>query len=629
MEEINYDNMVALARDELFERAAVGRSEAEMVLIRQAYELAEEAHRPQRRKSGPPYIIHPIAVARIVCVELGLGTNPIVAALLHDVVEDTPYTVEDIRSRFGDDIAFLVQVVTKEKKQEYEMSKQLDNFRQMLNSIHYDIRALLIKLADRLHNMRTLDSMEADKQMKIAGETDYFYAPLANRLGLYEVKSELENLSLRFRSPKEYARIEKQVNQYIAEESEDIALFCKPINEVLCQNGICAEVYPRFRSPYSVWRKIQTSGKNFSQLEFKHVINVEFEEKSAFSEKNQSLEIYSLITDIYKEKPGSLNNYIDAPKENGYQSLHFKVMCSKGRWVETHISSVRMEYNARMGCIAERATGVEKWIERFKAVLQDIAHRGKEGGFIEDVVTSFYPDDIIVFTPKGDSVRLPKGATPLDFAYEIHTNIGDRAKFARINGQLCSVKTTLKRGDRVEIGTAAEIRPRKDWLDAVRTYKARKNILSALRKASVDQPQQPYRLCPVCRPIPGDEVVGFTDDPNPTEIHKRNCPLAISLAAQHGESITEVNFIESASALYPAHIEIAAVNRDNLLLHLVNIISGDLQLSITDIRSSLKDEIIQMNINLTVHSAGELVTLITLLEKIEGVEEVKYISSPQ
>lgn len=626
MENIDFDQIVVRQRDELFEEIIRRRSDAEMMLIQQAYQLAEEAHRPQRRKSGEPYIIHPIAVARIVCVELRLGTNPIITALLHDVVEDTPHTIDDIREQFGDDVAFLVQVVTKEKKQEYEMSKQLDNFHQMLDSIHYDIRALLIKLADRLHNMRTLASMRADKQMKIAGETDYFYAPLANRLGLYAVKSELENLSLRFRSPEEYAQIEQQVKQYTEDKYKDIARFCEPINKTLAQHGIHAKVYTKFRNPYSLWRKMQILDCSFRQLEFKHIINIEFDELAQSpSEKNQSLEIYSLITDIYKEKPGSLKNYIDTPKENGYQSLHIKVMCSEGRWVEIHLGSKRMMYNSCMGCIAERATGVEKWIEKFKAVLRDIAYHGNEGGFIEDVVSSFYQDDIVVFTPKGNSVILPKGASALDMAYEIHTNIGNKAKFARINGKLNSIKTRLKRGDRVEIGIDTCVQPQTDWLNAVITYKARKSITSALRKAKTEQPQQSYRLCPVCHPIPGDEVVGFCDKEKFTIIHKRNCPDAIALAAQDGESIVEVDFVAS-SALYAARIEIVAVNRNNLLLDLVNIISLERQLSITDICSMMEDEVVNTSINLTVHSAGELAFIISCLEKIEGIEEIKQIT---
>lgn len=620
MESIDFDKMVTRNRDHFFALAAKGRPAEDMELIKQAYYLAEEAHRPQERKSGEPYIIHPIAVATIVCCELQLGTNPIIAALLHDVVEDTHYTIEDIRERFGDDVAFLVQVVTKEKKKEYEMSRQLDNFRQMLNSIHYDIRALLIKLADRLHNMRTLNSMNADKQMKIAGETDYFYAPLANRLGLYEVKSELENLSLRYRSPEEYAKIEEQVNQYIETEGPNIIAFCEPIARMLEENGITATILPRFRSPYSIWRKRLTSGQMFNHLEHKHIINIIFSGRDHTSEKNQCLEIYSLITDLYKEKPGSLTNYINSPKENGYQSLHMKVMCNKGLWVEIHICSERMSYNSRMGCIVERATGVDKWIEKFKSVLQDIAYHSKEGGFIENVVTSFYQDDIIVFTPQGNSVVLPKGASALDFAYEIHSNIGNHAKFARINGKLSSVKTTLMRGDRVEIGIHDDIHPRPDWLDVVITYKARKNITSYLRKAKAEQVSLP-RYCPVCHPIPGDEVVGFCDNENLITIHKRNCPEAISIAARNGESIVEVDFAVT-SALFPVRIQILAVDRHNLLTNLISVISQELHLSITNLTTTTCDEIVNCFIDFSVHSAGELSAIISHLSQIENVEEV-------
>lgn len=625
MEHLDFYQIVAQLRDELFTIARQHLTQEEMQLVEAAYDLAQSAHALQVRKSGEPYIIHPISVARIVCEELRLGANPIAAALLHDVVEDTNYTVEDIRQRFGDDVAFLVKVVTKEKKADYEMSKQLDNFRQMLDSIHYDIRALLVKLSDRLHNMRTLASMKPAKQMKIAGETDYFYAPLANRLGLYEVKSELENLSLRYRSPEEYALIEELVNQYIKDESEDIALFCEPIIDVLTQNDIKAKVSAKFRSPYSIWRKMLTSGDSFRQLEHRHIINIVFEERQQPSEKNQCLEIYSLVTDLYKEKPGSLNNYIDTPKENGYQSLHFKVMCGKGTWVEIHICSRRMAYNSRMGCVAERATGVEKWIEKFKTVLQDIAYHGKNGGFIEDVVSSFYQDDMIVFTPKGNSVLLPKGATALDFAYEIHSNVGNHAKFTRINGKLCSVKTMLMRGDRVEIGTDISTHPCPDWLDTVITYKARRNISSALRKAKTAKKVLPHKLCPVCHPIPGDEVVGFCSKDKQTIIHKRNCPEAICIAAKDGESIVEVDFA-ATEILYATRIEIAAVNRNKLLLDLINIISHELQLSITDICSMMMDEIVKTTINLTVHSAEELSSVIFHLENIEGVEQVRRIS---
>lgn len=617
---INFDLLVAQQRDEFFDQATYNRDKAEVEKIKQAYEFAEIAHRPQKRKSGEPYIIHPIAVARIVCVELQLSTNTIIAALLHDVVEDTPYTIEDIRSQFGTDVSFLVKVVTKEKKAEYENSKQIDNFRQMLDSIHYDIRALMLKLADRLHNMRTLASMRPDKQMKIAGETDYFYAPLANRLGLYGVKSELENLSFHYRSPEEYTKVDSRMQSYLQQESSNVEAFISPIINLLENQQIKGRVFAKWRSPYSVWRKMQRSGISFKQLEVKHIINVVFPEQATTSEKNQSLAIYSLISDIYKEKPNSFINYIDTPKENGYQSIHFKVMCKHGTWVEIHISSERMSYNSRMGCIAQRATGAEKWIEKFKTVLHDIAVRGKEGGFLEDVVSSFYQDDIIAFTPKGNSVVLPKGATALDFAYEIHSNIGNTAKYARINGKLCSIITELKRGDRVDVGTDEKVVPHIEWLEHVRSYKARRNIMAALRRNN-SIPAHTYTRCPICHPIPGDEVVGFSIN-NKTIIHKRNCNEAISLSAREGEAIVEIDFTPSV-ILYPARIIVTSVNRDSLLIDLITVISKELHTSITNISSLMRDEIVTTTIEISIHSASEIYAIMTRLEHIPNVDEVR------
>ena len=289
------DQIVEEARKEFFERVAELLPANDMPRIKAAYELAAEAHKAQIRKSGIPYITHPIAVARIALVELGLKTNPVMAALLHDVVEDTDYTEEDLRVRFGEDVAYLVGVLTKNSDGNYKESKQIDNFKHMLDSINYDIRALLIKLADRMHNMRTLGSMRTDKQMKITSETDYFYAPLANRLGLYEIKSELENLSLRWRSPQEYERIEKKIDRYMLQHAKDIEGFVNPIRELLNENGIVANVYARPRSVYALWRKMKNTGQTFKELEHVHQVNIviKFDEESGVSEKNQCLSVYS------------------------------------------------------------------------------------------------------------------------------------------------------------------------------------------------------------------------------------------------------------------------------------------------------------------------------------------------
>lgn len=429
-------------------------TDEDMIRIRSAYELAKEAHKNQKRKTGEPYIIHPIAVARIVAEEFELGANPIMAAFLHDVVEDTPYTLDDIKERFGEDVAFLVGVVTKQKKAEYNQSKQIDNYRQILASVQFDVRAILIKLADRLHNMRTLDSMRPDKQMKIAGETDYFYAPLANRLGMYHVKTELENLSFRFRCPREYNFLENLMEKEKIQYQSSIDSFISKIESLLKENNIMARTEIRYRMPYSIWRKMNSMECDFQHIDGKHYVRIVYEASDIKEEKYISLKIYSVLTDYIKEKPGSVSNYINAPKENGYQSFHLKLLCDNGNWEEIHISSERMVRNSRLGCAAERTeSNLKAWLDKFKSVLEDVAY-SSEMDYMDGVTSSFYNDDIMVFTPEGKGIILPKGATAIDFAYEIHSKIGEHAVYARINGKLSSVKVELHRGDCVEIGTS-------------------------------------------------------------------------------------------------------------------------------------------------------------------------------
>jgi GTP diphosphokinase / guanosine-3',5'-bis(diphosphate) 3'-diphosphatase len=606
---------------ELFHSVENRMSPEEMTQIKAAYALAKEAHKLQKRKTGDPYIIHPIAVARIVGEEFKLGANPICAAFLHDVVEDTPYTIEDIKERFGDDVAFLVRAVTKEKKEHYEMSKQLDNFKQILDSVHYDIRALLVKIADRLHNMRTLESMSADKQMKIAGETDYFYAPLANRLGLYNVKTELENLSLEYRCPQEFAVLKTSIEEDEKENRSRLDAFTAKIGELLASNQITARVYVDYRTPYSIWHKMQASGRDFKHIDYRHIVHIVFPDCAPVTEKNRCLQIYSILTDVFKEKPGAMNNYIDSPKENGYQSLHIKLLSAEGEWEELHISSERMIYNSKMGCISGRTeNGVDNWIKKFKNVLQDIAFHQKEDGFIENVVSSFYNDDVLVFTPKGHGVILPKDATALDFAYEIHSKIGDHAQYARINGKLCSIKTVLKRGDCVEIGVNNSVVPKADWLTHVLTYKAKRHLLSALHHQIE---AEPYHRCPDCHPLPGDEVVGFVDDDHTVTIHKRDCSTAIALASKQGDSIISVNFAENMNVLYPVSISVKAIDRYHLLSDLVDAITEKLKLSIDGLTTITVDEIVDCTINFAVHSVQELNKIITYINQIESVDEVR------
>ena len=618
----DYDMMIEEKVLRVFSEMDSRVSTEDMVRIHEAYELARKAHAVQKRKSGEPYIIHPIAVATIVAEELKLGANPVIAAFLHDVVEDTDYTIDDIRQRFGDDVAFLVSVVTKKSTGNYEISKQVDNYKQMLNSIHYDIRALLVKLADRLHNMRTLSSMRPDKQMKIAGETDFFYAPLANRLGLYNVKIELENLSFRYRCPHEYELIAGLIQKDKDNQRERLTAFTEKIRKVLSDDGIGVQVKTIYRAPYSIWRKMRKTCDDFSHIPFRHFVEVMFSCEDELQEKDMALHIYSRLTDAFREKPGGIINYIDSPKENGYQSFHVKLLSDFGCWEEVHISSERMVRASQLGVVAERSEdNVRRWIEKFRTVLKDLEFHQKEGDFIENVITTFYNDDIMVFTPKGKSVNLPKRATVLDFAFEIHSHIGEHAHYARINGQLASVKTELHRGDIVEIVTHPDIQPQQDWADHVLTYKAR----GFLKRYFAKQEKPSFRFCPNCHPIPGEEVVGFKEADGTVSVHKRNCPMAIGLASQQGDSIVSVDLMETPDALYPVCIQILAVDRFHLLSDMINCITNELCLSIESLSTSTADCIVQCTIKFGVHSFSELQTIISQVSDIESVEEVKRI----
>ena len=632
-----YTTQIRESIESLFANLEQRISAEDMHRVRDAYALAADAHKEQRRKTGEPYIIHPIAVARIVAEELELGANPVIAAFLHDVVEDTDYTIEDIRERFGDDVAFLVGVVTKQKKEKYEKSKQVDNYRQILASVQYDVRAILIKLADRLHNMRTLDSMRPDKQMKIAGETDYFYAPLANRLGLYHIKSELENLSFRYRCPREYTEIDALICNEKESNAINLRGFIDKLEVILNTDNIRIEVC--YRTPYSIWRKMQATGCDYYHTDGRYYIRLVYgcmhipEESendttkaiwhilksNAHFEKTSALHIYAQLTDVFKERPGSVANYIDNPKENGYQSFHVKMLSDQGVWEEVHISSERMVRNSRLGCTAERTeANVAQWIEKFKEVLRDVAYHNKDMDYMDSITSSFYNDDIMVFTPKGKGIILPKGATALDFAYEIHSKIGQHAVYARINGKLMSVKTVLHRGDCVEIGMDENSCPDSDWIDHVLTYKAKRHLRSYLSTVSDIEHQR----CPNCHPLPGDEVIGFKADDGKVILHKRNCPSAIRMASQQGDSILAIEFKENEHFLYPVRVQIRGVDRYHLLSDLIECITEKLHLSINKLATETIDRIAVCSIDFAVHSASELDSAIKSISAIKGVDEV-------
>ena len=604
---MDFEKMVTDAKNTLFTCVAQRFNAEDVERIERAYELAEEAHRPQRRKSGEPYILHPIAVAMIVANEIGLGANPICAALLHDVVEDTDYTVKDIRERFGDDVATLVSVVTKRKSEKYETSLQVDNYKQMLQSIHYDIRALLLKLADRLHNMRTLKSMLPHKQLKIASETDYFYAPLANRLGLYKVKTELENLSFRYRQPNEYEEVKGYITQYVEEHAVAAEAWMQPIREVLALRGINATVKCEPRSAYSIWAKMQEDSISLREVEHIRIVHINYENwrELDMTEKEMALLIYSLITNIYSEKPGSMNSYLDVSKDNNYRSLHCKLMGNEGRWMEVHIASTKMMEISNHGCLVGRERNVERWLDNFRRVLKELAEQGKNGVFMDDVRSTFYEDDIYVFTPKGMMVVLPKGATAIDFAFEIHNKVGEQMKFAIINDKLCSAKTILNKGDRVRIGTDDVPSIDASWLDHVITYKARVGIRRYLNRRPIKEDN--LVQCPICRPISGDEVIGFRLPDGRIEVHQCHCRKAIEKAAQAGDSIEkEVDMREFEQMAFPVQFHVESVNKDQLLLTIVSLVSEQMHLSLGNLHSTISDDIVSTDFEVYVHSHNEI-----------------------
>jgi len=623
------DIQIEQSAQHVFDVMALRIGPEDLARVEKAFRFAASAHAGQIRKSGEPYITHPVAVANIVAEELELDANTVCAAFLHDVVEDTPYEVEDIRENFGDDVAFLVEVVTKRRKQFYENTKQVDNYKQILDSVHYDVRALLVKLADRLHNMRTLDSMRPDKQMKIAGETDFFYAPLAGRLGLYHVKSELENLSFRFRCPREYELISTLLEDDKRATSSALSMFTTRIDQILSDNGIDGRTEVRYRKPYSIWRDMKEGGCDFSHVEFKHYVRVIYQPMSDWAdsiglsqrniEKDTAIYIYSVLSGNFKERPGSVVNYIDNPKDNGYQSFHVRLLNPVGNWEELHIASERMHRNSKLGCIVERG---ESWLERFRGVLQNIAESSDGFLFMEGLNSSLYNEDIIAFTPKGKGVILPKGASALDFAFEVHSNIGSHAQYARVNGRLCPISTVLSRGDCVEIGVSEDIVPQEEWLNYVKTYKAKNLLRDILRK----QEKIEFDRCPYCKPLPGNEVIGFQDQDGRITVHNRNCPEAIKAASEYGDSIVAVKFEPNEKLTYPVSIQITAIDRYHLLRDIIDCFVEMQHLSLADLQVVTRDQIVTCVIVVPVHSSFELETTMHRISLIEGVDEVKILS---
>ena len=484
--------LIQQAWDKLAESCKkICKKEEDWNFIKRAFFLAKEAHQGVRRRSGEPYFLHPIAVAQIVVDEIGLGVKSVAAALLHDVVEDTDYTVEDMEHIFGHKIATMVDGLTKMSGVfNADTSRQAEYFRKVLLTLSDDVRVILIKIADRLHNMRTLGSMPQNKQIKITGETIYLFAPLAYRLGLFAIKSELENLCMKYRFPKEYEEITRQISESQAAREEYIRKFNAPIIEALDKNGIKYEITGRVKSTYSIWTKMVQKQIPFSEIYDLFAIRIVFQPLDFPSEKTQCWQIYSSITDIYTPKPDRLRDWISMPKANGYEALHSTVMGPDGVWVEVQIRTQRMDEIAERGFAAhwkyKHATishdedEFDKWLKMIRTALDSPTQNAVD--FLDNFKLSLYTSEIPVFTPKGESRRLPYGATALDFAYDIHTKIGNSAIGAKINHKIMPITTPLNSGDQVEIITAESARPKAEWLEHAFTTKAKQAIKNFLKR---------------------------------------------------------------------------------------------------------------------------------------------------
>jgi GTP pyrophosphokinase len=464
-------------------------SDEDKVLIRSAFEVAVDAHKDQRRKSGEAYIFHPIAVAKIVASEIGLDATSIASALLHDVVEDTEYTLDDIDRMFGEAVARIVDGLTKINglKKDMNTSQQAENFRKMLLTLHDDVRVIIIKIADRYHNMLTMDAMPEHKQVKIASETLYIYAPLAHRIGLYNIKTELEDLSLKYTEPEVYKDIYDKIEDSKEDQQTYIDSFSEIIDTSLKKEKLDYVIKGRMKSIFSIQKKMKAQNVTFDEIYDKFAIRIIYNSDEK-NEKFFAWKIYSIVTDHFTPNPVRLRDWISSPKSTGYEALHITVMGPKGRWVEVQIRSERMHEIAEKGYAAhykykhgdQKEQGIDIWLNKLQEALENSSTNAVD--FVEEFKLNLYSKEIFVFTPNGELKSLPKGATPLDFAFNIHTEVGMRTRGTKVNGKLVPLNTTLNSGDQVEIITSEQAKPNQNWLDYATTARARAKIKSSLRE---------------------------------------------------------------------------------------------------------------------------------------------------
>jgi len=738
------EKMISAAYDKLIADYLASRHRKKVDLITKAFNFARQAHKGVRRLSGEPYIMHPIAVAQIACEDIGLGSTSICAALLHDVVEDTDYTVEDIENMFGPKIAQIVDGLTKISGGIFgeQASAQAENFKKLLLTMSEDIRVILIKIADRLHNMRTLDSQPANKKYKIAGETLYLYAPLAHRLGLYKIKSELENLSFRFEHPEEYAAIEKKLESTRVTRHQSFDQFTKPIEEALNKMGIEYEIRERVKTPYSIWNKMQNKHVTFDEIYDILAVRIIFTPKVREEEVNECFNIYVALAKIYKIHPDRTRDWLNHPKANGYQALHMTLMSKQGHWIEVQIRSDRMNEIAEQGLAAhwkykdgdytEDEGELNQWLRTIKEILDDPQPDAMD--FLDAIKLNLFASEIFVFTPKGEIKTMPTDSTVLDFAFSIHTFLGSHCIGAKVNHKLVPLSHRLKSGDQVEILTSKSHHVQPSWIGFASTAKAKAKIQAILRRVSrdhqkageeildnwlqkngfeltpavVDQlakfhdvgrrdefyqalgekrvilgekdidelkgkkkndsgggwrkfvpfvkakkeeekdekpelfivPDKFNRKKPIyineenihqylfpscCHPIPGDDTLGYIDNYNRIEIHKRTCPVANKLKASFGNRILDVKWDMHKKIFFDAAIRLGGIDRRGMVNDVTRVISNQMSVDIRKLTFTTEDGIFDGSIELRVHDCDDVQAIIDGLKEVDDLKEISRI----
>ena len=745
--EENDEQLVNGAFQHLLDSYLASRHRKKVDIITKAFNFARQAHKGVRRLSGEPYILHPIAVAQIACEEVGLGSTSICAALLHDVVEDTDYTTEDIENIFGPKIAQIVDGLTKISGGIFgeQASAQAENFKKLLLTMSEDIRVILIKICDRLHNMRTLQSQPANKQYKIAGETLYIYAPLANRLGLNKIKSELENLSFQYEHPDEYNSIKAKLASTEASRHELFDQFTAPIEESLRQMGVKYEIKERVKTPYSIWNKMQNKHVTFEEVYDILAVRIIFTPNKREEEINECFNIYVAISKIYKSHPDRLRDWLSHPKANGYQALHVTLMSKQGRWIEVQIRSDRMDEIAEQGFAAhwKYKDGMEKeftedeselneWLRTIKEILDDPQPDAMD--FLDAIKLNLFASEIFVFTPKGEIKTMPTGCTALDFAFSIHTFLGSHCIGAKVNHKLVPLSHKLQSGDQVEIITSKAQHVQASWINFVSTAKARAKIQAILRrngreiqkrgedilddflkkndienttaiadklavfheqrnredffqalgeksillgekdldelqgknnnegkkgwrrlvpflgknKAKKEDPTQEFFVVPekfnrkkpifinddnisqyrfrhCCHPIPGDDILGFIDNKQRIEIHKRDCPVANKLKTSYGNRILDAKWDMHKRLFFDATIHIEGIDRMGMVMDISKVISSQMNVNIHKLTITSEEGVFDGDIEIRVHDREDVKTIIDQLKTIEDLQEATQI----